>query len=337
MRLSFPADPARRAFAVAVVCSILLHVLLLGSLVWVNTLGAPLYAKRGEPLIVDIAPDKPEEKAPLGNPARPPAPEPPPRTAEPRAPTPKVMPPLPKAPAPSKAYPPRPEPPQQVAKVAPPAPEPPAPPPTPPLPAPESQAPAPQSQPSAEQATPRETPVPQPQPAETAKPQETPTGSTPPAGSEASGTQTALAKPPPEQPASIFRHPGGGGGLRGGRGGTAGEPIPLDTPDPNYREYMDKVKQRIYAKWGYPYEAQTRGLQGKLVIEFHIARDGHLQFIELRQTSGEDILDSFAVTAVKLAQTYPPLPDAMKRDVLPIVAVFVYTLRGPLSVLQSLQ
>ena len=340
MRLPLPADPARRAFTVAVVCSIVLHVLLLGSLVWVNTLGAPVYAKRGEPLIVDIAPDKPEEKAPLGNPARPPAPEPPLRAAEPRAPAPKVVPSLPKPPAPPKASPPRPEPPQQVAKAAPPAPEPAGTPPTPPPPAPESQAPAPPPQPSAEQAAPRETPpppAPQPQPAETAKSQETSPSTAPLAGSEASGTQTALAKPPPESPASIFRHPGGGGGLRGGSGGTAGEPIPLDTPDPNYREYMDKVKQRIYAKWGYPYEAQTRGLQGKLVIEFHIARDGHLQFIELRQTSGEEILDSFAMTAVKLGQVYPPLPDAMRRDVLPIVAVFIYTLRGPLSVLQSLQ
>jgi protein TonB len=100
---------------------------------------------------------------------------------------------------------------------------------------------------------------------------------------------------------------------------------------------MQKVKRRIYAKWGYPYEAQTRGLQGKLVVEFHIAKDGHLQFIEMRQSSGEEILDSFALTAVKLAQVYDPLPDAMKRDVLPIVAVFVYTLRGPLSVLQTLQ
>ncbi len=327
----------------AVVCSILLHILLLGSLVWVNTLGAPLYAKRGEPLIVDIAPDKPEEKAPLGNPARPPAPEPPPRAAEPPPPRPKVAPSLPKAPAAPRTSPPRPEPPPQVAKAAPLAPEPPAKAPTPPPPAPEAQAPAPQPQPSAEQpqpATPRETPpapAPQPQPAETATSQGASPSSAPSAGSEASGTQTALAKPPPEPPASIFRYPGGGGGLHGGRGGTAGEPIPLDTPDPNYREYMEKVKQRIYAKWGYPYEAQSRGLQGKLVIEFHIARDGNLQFIELRQTSGEEILDGFAMTAVKLAQAYPPLPDAMRRDVLPIVAVFIYTLRGPLSVLQSLQ
>jgi protein TonB len=100
---------------------------------------------------------------------------------------------------------------------------------------------------------------------------------------------------------------------------------------------MEQVRRRIYANWGYPYEAQQQGLQGKLVIEFHIAKDGHLQFIELRQTSGKNILDSFAMTAVKLAQLYPPLPDAMQRDVLPIVGVFVYTLRSPLSGLQLLQ
>lgn len=337
MRLSLAEDPTRRAFAIAIVCSILVHILLLGSLLWFNTLGPPLYAKRGEPLFVDIAPDKPEEKAPLGNPARPPAPaapEPPPRAAEPPTPRPKIA----AAPPPSapKALPPRPapEPPKQVVKAAPPAPEPPAQTPTPPPPAPEPAAPTPEPQASGQQAppaTPREV-----EPPETAKSPEASPGSAP-SGSEGSGAQTALAKPPSEPPPSIFRYPGGGGGLRGGRGGAAGEPIPLDTPDPNYREYMEKVKQRIYSKWGYPYEAQTRGLQGKLVIEFHIAKDGHLQFIELRQSSGEEILDSFAMTAVKLAQVYPPLPDAMRRDMLPIVAVFVYTLRGPLSVLQSLQ
>ncbi len=333
MRFPLPRDPTHRAFVIAVLCSILLHVLLLGSLVWVNTLGTPPYARRGEPLIVDIAPDKPEEKAPLGNPARPPGPQTPepPRGAERPAPKPKIAPAPPspaRAPAPAKASPRQLEAPRQVAKAAPPPPEPPVKTPTAPPPVPEPAPPP--SEPAPAQAPP---PAPEPQPTETAKSSGPSPSSAPSPGSQ----QTALAKPPSEPHASIFRYPGGGGGLHGGRGGSAGEPIPLDTPDPNYREYMEKVKRRIYAKWGYPYEAQSRGLQGKLVIEFHIAKDGHLQFIELRQSSGEDILDSFAMTAVKLGQVYPPLPDAMKRDVLPIVAVFIYTLRGPLSILQSLQ
>ena len=109
----------------------------------------------------------------------------------------------------------------------------------------------------------------------------------------------------------------------------AGEPVDLDTLDPIYSAYMKKVKQRIYSKWGYPYEAQAKGLQGKVVIEFHIARDGSLQFVGIKQSSGEEILDRFATIAVKLGQRYPPLPDALGRDVLPIVGSFVYTLRSP--------
>jgi protein TonB len=100
---------------------------------------------------------------------------------------------------------------------------------------------------------------------------------------------------------------------------------------------MEQVKQRIYANWDYPYEAQQRGLQGQLVIEFHIAKDGRLQFIELRNSSGQVILDNTALMAVKLAQMYPPLPDAMRREVLPVVGIFVYKLRDPRSVLKLLQ
>jgi len=88
-----------------------------------------------------------------------------------------------------------------------------------------------------------------------------------------------------------------------------GQPVPLDTPDPNYREYMQRVRQRIYAKWDYPREARDRELAGRLVIEFHI------------------VLDSSALNAVKMAERYPPLPEAMQRDVLPVVAIFSYRIR----------
>jgi TonB family protein len=122
--------------------------------------------------------------------------------------------------------------------------------------------------------------------------------------------------------------PGGGGGsFRGSQGGVVGQPVPLDTPDPNYREYMQRVRQRIYAKWNYPREAQNRELAGRLVIEFHIGKDGQLLSLELVSSSGELVLDSSALEAVKMAERYPPLPEAMQRDVLPVVAIFSYRIR----------
>ena len=90
---------------------------------------------------------------------------------------------------------------------------------------------------------------------------------------------------------------------------------------------MQRVRQRIYAKWSYPREAQNRELYGKLVIEFHIGKDGQLLSLELLQSSGEHVLDISAMNAVKLVELYPPLPEAMRRDVLPVVAIFTYRIR----------
>jgi TonB family protein len=356
IKIPLPEDPAKRALVIAIVGSILLHLGLLAWLVMMNPRGTPAYVKRGEPLLVDMAPDKPEEKAPLGNPSRPAgapvepapkAPAPPPRVAE-APPAPKALP-APKAPAPPKAPPaqraspaprPTPEPPRQVAKAEPPPPAVKAPP-EPPAPSPDalSKPPEPPAVKPPDALAPPPPAVVPPTPAAAPRVLAAPPAVPPGPGGERVGgqTQTALARPPGPAPPSIFRQPGGGGGAVGGRGGTAGEPVPLDTPDPNYREYMQQVKQRIYAKWGYPYEAQTRGLQGTLLIEFHIAKDGHLEFVQLRHTSGEEILDSFALNAVKLAQRYPPLPAAMQRDILPVVATFVYSLQSSVSILQLLR
>jgi TonB family protein len=314
IKIPFPEDPTRRAFVVAAVCSILLHVLLLGSLIAVNTFGAPVHVKRGETLFVDITPDKPEDKAPLGNPARPAGPEPPPsrKAPEPPAPRPKIaaapppkaLPPAAKAPAP-----PPPEPAKQVAKAEPPgaAPKPPEPP------APKVPEPAPAK-------------VAEPQPA--ARPSEPAQPASPALPAGRPSTQTALARPTTPEPPSIFRHPGGGGGLRGGRGGVEGEPIPLDTPEPKYQDYFNKIREKIKANWIYPREAGDRGIQGELLIEFHIAKDGRLDYLALRRTSGAEILDRFAMNAVRLAQPFPPVPDDVAKEVLAINGMFRYQIVG---------
>ena len=62
-------------------------------------------------------------------------------------------------------------------------------------------------------------------------------------------------------------------------------------------------------------------------VEFHIGKDGQLLSLELIASSGEAVLDTSAMNAVKLAEHYPPLPEAMRREVLPVVAIFTYRIR----------
>jgi protein TonB len=289
--IRLPRDRAQRTLALAIVTSVLFHLFLLIPFIVIPGFLQPAqFTKRGEPLLVDITPDRPEEKAPLGNPSRPVGP---PEVRE-RPPSPPARPPArpraveaPRAPAPRPTSP-APVPPQAVAKAEP---------------APDPMVKTPEPRPAA----------PDPQPSQTAPSQ--PAVSTPPA------PQVAVARPLD----SMRRQPGGGGGLTGGgRGGVEGNPIPLDTPEPKYQDYFNKIRERIKANWIYPRQAGDRGIEGELLIEFHIAKDGRLSHIELRHSSGTTILDDAALTAVKLAQPFPPVPDDIAKQTLAINGQFKY-------------
>ncbi|HEY7436226.1 MAG TPA: TonB family protein [Methylomirabilota bacterium] len=289
-RIPLPKDPAQRTLALAIVTSVLFHLFLLVPFVAIPGLLQPAqYVKRGEPLLVDIAPERPEEKAPLGNPSRPVGP---PEVRE--------------RPAPS--APPRPPARARAAE----APRPPAPRPTPPAPA---------LPPTVAKAEPAPEPMiksPEPGPA---TPETQPSPAAPSESAAPSAPQVAVARPPD----SMRRQPGGGGGLLGGgRGGVEGDPIPLDTPEPKYQDYFNKIRERIKSKWTYPRQAGERGIEGELLIEFHIAKDGRLEFIALRNSSGVAILDDYAMTAVKLAQPFPPVPDEIAKRTLAINGQFKY-------------
>src|SRR5438270_657545 len=60
--------------------------------------------------------------------------------------------------------------------------------------------------------------------------------------------------PPVSDSRSALRRGGraGAGGAGEGWAGIEGEPIPLDSSDPRYNDYLDRVRRMIKEKWGYP-------------------------------------------------------------------------------------
>jgi TonB family protein len=143
-------------------------------------------------------------------------------------------------------------------------------------------------------------------------------------GSGAPGRETA-----PDTRSALRR--GAGGGSRDGRGGIDGEPIPLDSKDPKYSDYLDRVREMIKAKWIYPCvpNPASRTCEYKsaaLEIEFGIAKDGRVPFVIVRQASQFGIYDEYAVNAIKLASPFPPVPDDLSKKGIPILARFNYVL-----------
>lgn len=294
-----PEDRSNRYLLVTVVVSVIFHIVVfIGLIVGGDIHERKLAAKRGEALLVDMAPDKPKETAPLGDPSRlpvPNTPEPPRQVSPPTPPAPRAAPtPPPAAPRVAEA--------PKAAPKAPPA-------------APKSAdlGPAPKAAP----------PAPAPEQTQTAKATPQPPAAQPQPLAPAADPRVASAPPQPPPAAAMFRR-GGGGGLKGGRGGIEGEAIPLDTPEPKFQDYFNQVRERIKSKWIYPYEASSRGIEGELQIEFGIAKSGELQFIEKRRSSGIEILDDYAMRAVQLASPFPPVPDAISKGGLPINGSFRY-------------
>jgi len=148
------------------------------------------------------------------------------------------------------------------------------------------------------------------------------------------GRNFSLLRPQLDAPPPLPRPlPGGGGGTRpegegAGESGRSREgqvAIPLNKPpDEDHAEYFLKVKKAIEDHWSYPTEAARKGQSGQLVLEFVIHKDGRV-LVELARSSGIDILDRYAVNAVKLSAPFPRLPDPLGES-LKISASFTYIL-----------
>lgn len=104
----------------------------------------------------------------------------------------------------------------------------------------------------------------------------------------------------------------------------ASSPVSLNTNDPVFVSYFNKIKQSIESQWEYPEIALRYGLQGKLSLQFTIAKNGQLEQLRLTRSSGSQLLDEEALRAIKAAAPFPPIPPWIKANPLPIVASMEY-------------
>jgi len=113
-------------------------------------------------------------------------------------------------------------------------------------------------------------------------------------------------------------------------GGRGFRLTPLNAPEVQYISYFASIKRKIELVWQYPYEAAAAGLQGELLIDFVIARDGRLQSVGMVQGSGHRILDDEAMRSIRKAAPFDPIPGEYKIPHLQIRGRFVYVHGGTL-------
>lgn len=107
-------------------------------------------------------------------------------------------------------------------------------------------------------------------------------------------------------------------------GGRNSAPVSLNTKDPVYLSYFNRIKLAIEQNWEYPELALRYGLQGRLSLEFAIGADGQLEHLRITRSSGSQLLDDEALRAIRAAAPFPPIPSWIKGGPVTISASMEY-------------
>jgi TonB family protein len=114
--------------------------------------------------------------------------------------------------------------------------------------------------------------------------------------------------------------------LKGGRPETAsgtGQAL-IDTSDPDFTEYFEQVKRRVYATWRYP--EGVRGVH-EVWLRFTLDRAGASHSVQVVR-SNNAMLNASAVEAMHRASPFPPIPEKFRALVgQPLILKFTVTIQ----------
>lgn len=109
-----------------------------------------------------------------------------------------------------------------------------------------------------------------------------------------------------------------------------GDAVWLDSEQDLLYSFFQRLRTNIYNVWNYPPRAAEQGRSGACLLQIVVNRDGTLQSVEIKETSGHPDLDRAATAAVRKGAPYGALPQAFDKESLKILAFFHYELsRNP--------
>jgi protein TonB len=100
----------------------------------------------------------------------------------------------------------------------------------------------------------------------------------------------------------------------------------INPQDEAMLRYQDMIKQRIESHRRYPRWAKQQGFEGSVYLSFTVLANGQAQNIRIIRPSGFTILDNEAVSNVKRASPFPPIPEKLNRSQLEIEVAIVFIL-----------
>ena len=94
----------------------------------------------------------------------------------------------------------------------------------------------------------------------------------------------------------------------------------------NMVDYVKSIQQKISRSIVYPVEAEEQGLEGTVKLGMLILNDGTLAFAMVKESSGVDIIDQYALNTAKSSAPYDSFPTDTDLKELNITIPIVYNL-----------
>lgn len=130
----------------------------------------------------------------------------------------------------------------------------------------------------------------------------------------------------PNKEADVFGTPGAGYAEYIDAKIPEGDRIDMNTTTFRYISYFTGMRKAIELVWIYPREAIQRGLQGEVLLEIVIEKDGRVSKARVAQSSGFPVLDENMLQTIKLASPFAPLPRGWKKERILVTGAFHYIL-----------
>jgi len=101
--------------------------------------------------------------------------------------------------------------------------------------------------------------------------------------------------------------------------------VVIDAADP-VTKYAMIIQNRILESLTYPNAAKQAGFQGTVKLGLHLAHNGQLIGVKIKDSSGYKILDDDALAIAKAITSYPPFPTALEQEELWVNIPIMYRL-----------
>lgn len=91
--------------------------------------------------------------------------------------------------------------------------------------------------------------------------------------------------------------------------------------------WQTELVRRLEQYKRYPSDAQSRGVEGVVMLSFSVDRNGRVLAHEIARSSGHPELDKEVVSMIERAQPLPPFPPSMPEDKLDLTVPIRFSLR----------